>query len=179
MYCLIVPVSMKHAILGLLDLAPMSGYDLKKNFDATIAHFWAGDQAQIYRTLNALVEAGLAEVSVVEQTGKPNRNVHSITAAGRKALDDWLRSPLDHDSPREPFLARLFFAGRADESTVRALIADRRERAQAQLALLLTMREQQPAASDLSHKLRLATLENGIAHTETEISWLTNLESSL
>ncbi|WP_157157961.1 PadR family transcriptional regulator [Diaminobutyricimonas sp. LJ205] len=170
---------MKHAILGLLDLAPMTGYDLKKNFDATIAHFWAGDQAQIYRTLTALVQSGLAEVSVVEQTGKPNRNVHRLTEAGRAELERWLRSPLEQDSPREPFLARLFFAGRLDDDAVRHLIAERRERAQAELQILTSMRDREPAASDLAHRLRLATLDNGIAHTTTEISWLTDLESTL
>jgi PadR family transcriptional regulator AphA len=170
---------MKHAILGLLDLAPMTGYDLKKNFDATIAHFWAGDQAQIYRTLNALVGAGLAEVSVVEQSGKPNRNVHAITEAGRAELDDWLQSPLPAESPREPFLARLFFAGRLDGSSVRRLVEQRRERAQAQLTILSSMRDREPAASDLAHRLRLATLDNGIVHTRAEISWLNDLESSL
>jgi PadR family transcriptional regulator, regulatory protein AphA len=170
---------MKHAILGLLDLAPMTGYDLKKNFDATIAHFWAGDQAQIYRTLTALVQAGLAEVSVVEQNGKPNRNVHSLTEAGRAELDGWLRSPLEQDSPREPFLARLFFAGRLDEDAVRHLIDERRQRAEAQLQILTSMRDEEPAASGLAHRLRLATLDNGIAHATTEISWLSNLESTV
>ena len=170
---------MKHAILGLLDLAPMTGYDVKKNFDATIAHFWAGDQSQIYRTLASLVDKGLAEVSTLEQVGKPNRNVHSITEAGRDELDRWLRSPLAADVTREPFLARLFFAGRIGEEAVGALLNERRQLAQAQLTALEAMRRDDLAASDLRVRMQLATLDNGIAHTRTELEWLDELEKTL
>ncbi len=47
-------MSLKHAILGFLELSPFSGYDLKKAFDGSVQHFWPADQAQIYRTLNQL-----------------------------------------------------------------------------------------------------------------------------
>lgn len=172
-------VSLKHAILGLLDIAPMTGYDLKKNFDASIAHFWSADQSQIYRTLTGLVESGLASVSVVEQSGKPNRNVHTITDEGRAELDRWLRSPLEHAPSREPFLARLFFAGRSGAEQVLALVEERRSAATAQLAVLNSMQGQEHAASDLAERLRLATLSNGIAHTQTEIDWLDALAGTL
>jgi PadR family transcriptional regulator AphA len=173
-------MSMKHAILGLLELAPMSGYDIKKNFDATIAHFWAADQSQIYRTLSSLVDEGLAQVSVQEQSGKPNRNVHTITEAGRVELDRWLQSPLDREVSREPFLARLFFAGRVGKEAVSALLAERRRLAIAQLKALEAMRPPaDSAASDLAIRLRFATLDNGIAHTRTELDWLNELENTL
>jgi PadR family transcriptional regulator AphA len=178
---------MKHAILGLLEIAPMSGYDLKKNFDATIAHFWTADQSQIYRTLSGLVDGGLASVSVIEQRGKPNRNVHSITDAGRAVLDDWLRSPLEQEVSREPFLARLFFAGRMGVPQVAALLAERRAAAASQLAALSALQELETETSGiersgrlhLAERLRLATLSNGIAHTQTELDWLDELTSTL
>jgi len=172
-------MSMKHAILGLLDLTPMTGYDVKKNFDATIAHFWAGDQSQIYRTLASLVDKGLARVSVLEQSGKPNRNVHTITEAGRVELDRWLRSPLERDVTREPFLARLFFAGKIGEEAVGALLDERRQLALAQLTALEAMRRADLVAPDLRIRMQLATLDNGIAHTRTELEWLNELEKTL
>ena len=33
-------MSLDHAILGFLSYEPMSGYDLKKLFDQSVAHFW-------------------------------------------------------------------------------------------------------------------------------------------
>ena len=47
-------MELKHAILGLLSIQPMSGYDLNRAFSNTVAHFWYADQSQIYRTLDKL-----------------------------------------------------------------------------------------------------------------------------
>jgi DNA-binding PadR family transcriptional regulator len=164
-------------ILGLLDLRPMTGYDLKKTFDGTIAHFWSADQAQIYRTLARLEQDGLVDVRVVPQPGKPDRREHRLTDAGRAALSAWLRSPLPDDKPREPFLGRLFLAGREDDpELVRALLAERREAARRQLAVL----ESIPTSDDdLSARLRSATLRNGVLHVQAELAWLDELEAAL
>ena len=55
-------MALARIILGLLALAPMTGYDLKRHFDSSVRHFWWADKAQIYRTLATLVAGGLAEV---------------------------------------------------------------------------------------------------------------------
>mgnify|MGYP003565227123 CR=1 FL=1 len=61
-------MSLKYAILGILNAFPMTGYDLKHQaFDATVRHFWPADQSQIYRTLNRLTERGGAEMEKIEQ----------------------------------------------------------------------------------------------------------------
>ncbi|MGO3483520.1 MAG: PadR family transcriptional regulator, partial [Cellulosimicrobium funkei] len=101
---------LRYLVLGLLTVRPMTGYDLKRAFDTSVHHFWAADRSQLYRTLAALVDAGLAEVEVVPQESYPDRKVHTITAAGRAALRDWLAAPLEPEDAREPFLGRLFFA---------------------------------------------------------------------
>src|SRR4051794_1907032 len=113
-------------ILGLLALAPMSGYDVKKHVDSTVRHFWAADKAQVYRALATLVREGLATVEVIPQEGRPDRQEYRITEAGRQALRDWLASPLPAHTDRDPFLARLFFAGDLGRDEVRALLAQRR-----------------------------------------------------
>jgi hypothetical protein len=41
------------------------------------------------------------------------------------------------------------------------------------------MRQGEDRAATLSARLRLATLDNGIAHTRTELHWLDELEKSL
>ncbi|WP_035777058.1 PadR family transcriptional regulator, partial [Arthrobacter sp. H5] len=66
-------MTLSYLILGMLGRSPMTGYDLKKRFDASIGHFWAADKAQIYRTLNKLVADDLAEVVVVPQASLPDR----------------------------------------------------------------------------------------------------------
>lgn len=169
---------LKYLVLGMLNLAPMTGYDLKKRFDSTVAHFWAADRAQIYRTLGALVSAGWATVETVEQRTYPTRHVHHITATGLAALQGWIRSPLEPEVVRDVFLARLFFAGSLDAPAVRAILAERRTEAEGMRTRLLAERERHAASSadDLARLVRLATLDNGLAHADAELSWLDHAE---
>ena len=53
--------STRYAILGLLSLAPMSGYEIRKVAASSIGHFWSESYGQIYPTLRKLVAAGLAK----------------------------------------------------------------------------------------------------------------------
>lgn len=169
---------MRLAVLGLLDIAPMTGYDLKKAFDATIGHFWAGDQSQVYRTLSGLVGEGLATVELVPQVGKPNRKLHRLTDSGRAELRQWLSAPLPPLEPvRDAFLARVFFAGRLDAEEIRALLGQRRDTVATKLAELESIEADEPG--DLAAQLRLATLRHGIAHLKTELAWLDEVEGQL
>ena len=166
-------------ILGMLAIAPMTGFDLKRHFDSTVAHLWSADKAQIYRTLAALVEQGLASVTVVPGTNAPDRQEHHLTDAGREALVAWLRSDLDRQPEREPFLARVFLADALDDEDVAALVARRRTAARERLAVYEGIRAATPAADDRGQRLRLATLDHGIRHVRTELEWLDDLEEQL
>lgn len=166
-----------HSILGLLALRSMTGYDLKKSFDGSVAHFWNADQAQIYRTLTKLSQEDLVTVRVHQQEGRPDRREHHITDAGRAELSAWLRSPLPPEPTREPFLARIFFAGEEDDpDLVRALVAGRRAAAHERLHALRSI---PVSGGSLGDRLRHATLRNGIAHVEAELAWLSELEEAL
>lgn len=166
-----------HSILGLLDVQPMTGYDLKKAFDGSVGHFWNADQAQIYRTLSKLSSDGLVSVDVIAQEGRPDRKEHRLTKAGREELSRWLRSPIPEEPSREPFLARIFFAGsEQDPDLVRVLISARRAAANEQLQSLITAKTSRASLAD---RLRAATLNNGLQHIKTELAWLDELEEEL
>ena len=165
-------------ILGLLAIAPMTGYDLKRHFDSTVGHFWAADKAQIYRTLARLVADGFAEVEKVAGAGAPDRQEHRITAEGRAALAEWLAGEPERHVQRDPFLARVFFGDGLDADGLRALFDRRRAETRAQLAGFERMRAESGAA-DRGARLRLATLDNGIAHLRTELAWLDAAEEEL
>lgn len=164
-------------ILGFLSIAPMSGYDLKRHFDSSAAYFWSADKAQIYRTLASLVTDGLAEKEVVPGDGAPDRVLHRITAEGKEALDAWLTSPLDRQPERDPFLARLFFAG-DDPETVHRLVSARRSTVQRYVDDLEQVRTATPQVERRANPagwLRVQTLEHGIATGRHEIAWLDSL----
>lgn len=173
-------MTLARLVLGLLNLAPMTGYDLKKVFDSSISHFWAADKAQIYRTLTALVADGYATIEVVPQANYPARQEHHITAAGRAVLMEWLSSELVPHAAREPFLARVFFAGNLPRDAVLDLLHERRTEAEITLARFTTQREHlHVTARDRTNYLTIATLDNGIAHVRAELEWLDVVEAGL
>lgn len=183
--CLISPgVSLRHAVLGFLSLRPLTGYDVKKYFDASIRHFWSADQAQIYRSLSQMADEGLVEVHVIAQDSRPDRKEHHITAAGLAELDSWLCSPLEPQAVREPFLVKVFFAGRLPSSDAATMLDARVAAAGRQLDILRQVAAQTTAALEqgppaLEGLLATATLENGIRHVVAELQWLHDLRADL
>lgn len=162
-------MQLRHAILGLLEIAPQSGYDLGRAFSRSVAHFWHADQSQIYRTLDRLEADGAIATETIPQQGKPDRRVHTLTDAGRAELSEWLRSPLEVLQPKEPFLARLFFAASLGADGVRALLD---EREQYVTSGLDELRRLPRSTTDLAAILRTATLDAGIRQGEAELEWL-------
>ena len=71
-----------YALLGLLSLMPMSGYDMKAFISTSIGFFWHESYGQIYPALRRLHENGLVEREVEAQNGKPDRHLYTVTEAG-------------------------------------------------------------------------------------------------
>ena len=84
-------MDVKTVCLGMLNDDEASGYDLKKHFESTFAHFFAAGYGSIYPALSSLAAAGLVDCREIAQDGKPDRKVYRITSAGRahflKALE--------------------------------------------------------------------------------------------
>ncbi|HML69063.1 MAG TPA: PadR family transcriptional regulator [Clostridia bacterium] len=110
-------MSLKHGILGLLNNASMTGYDLSKSFHLSLNYFWQAQTSQIYRELRSMEKLGWITSKVVIQTDKPNKNVFSLTAAGRTELFRWLaEDSMRDDMPlRAPFLMKIFFSGALEQ----------------------------------------------------------------
>ncbi|MGH7302257.1 MAG: PadR family transcriptional regulator, partial [Candidatus Rokuibacteriota bacterium] len=108
----------RFAILGVLGLGAMSGYDVKKLIERSIAHFWNESYGQIYPILNRLAAEGSAERRSETQRGKPDRHVYSLTPKGREELARWLAVPARHEPFRSELLLKLFLgeAGRVADA---------------------------------------------------------------
>ena len=166
-----------HAILGFLVYQPMSGYDLKKYFDQSIAHFWSATQSHIYKALDSLEKDGLAESHLVPQAGKPNRKVYTITAAGRAELQRWITTPLPVEIPRQAWLIQIFFAHDASNEELACLFEQRI----ADLRAYLSQCSAAQANIDANYQMlgveRLRdlwqlTLDYGTQYYLNEIDWL-------
>ena len=110
----------KYAILGMLSIAPMSGYDIKKQVETSISNFWTESYGQIYPVLRNLITEKSVTKTVESEAGKPDRHVYALTARGRKELRRWLLEGFAPKVQRNEFLLKLFFG---EEITPKANIA--------------------------------------------------------
>ncbi len=168
-------MSLQHAILGFLQIQPMTGYDLKTScFNDSISHFWPADQAQIYRTLDKLAEQGLVESKMEYQDERPNRKVYSITQAGRAELAGWLKTEQALPIHREPFLVQLFFAGQLPNTDVRRLMKAQMEAHQALLTRYeqIAFPDEQAIFSKRELHFQKMTLELGLRMEHMYLDWL-------
>lgn len=128
-------MSLRYALLGFLNLGPMTGYDLKKQLDRSTQSFWHAGLNQIYPTLKHMQDEGWITSTIEEQEGRPNRVQYSIAETGRQELLEWLARPLE-DLPRgrHPDLLQLFFAGYLDNEAALELLRQQRSLHQQRLA---------------------------------------------
>jgi len=118
-----------YGILGLLAFwGPLSGYDLKRLFDHTLALMWGAAQSQIYKELRRIKELGWVEMQREEQESRPDRKLYSITDQGHTALRKWQAQPSEIIQVRDELLLKVLFgtfASPADlAQNVRTSIAD-------------------------------------------------------
>ncbi|MCL2843357.1 MAG: PadR family transcriptional regulator [Oscillospiraceae bacterium] len=115
-------MSLKHGLMGLLSQKPMTGYDLDKEFNASLGYFWPAQYSQIYAELDKMEKKGWLASQRVVQEDKPNKRVYSLTAEGKAEFIDWLSTSEDDlktsFSIKSGFLMRLFFAGNTSKARV-------------------------------------------------------------
>ncbi len=99
----------KYAVLGMLNLGPKCGYEIKKELEKSSMFFWNESYGQIYPMLKKLVAKDLATLEVVERDEQPDMKVYTITDAGREELARWLRQPADPHPIRNEMLLKVFF----------------------------------------------------------------------
>jgi DNA-binding PadR family transcriptional regulator len=107
-------MSLDHILLGIVR-TPASGYDIKQQFDEVFSHFWAADLPQIYRTLNRMERDGLLDVREEPSERGPARKVYQPTAAGARALREWLTTAPTLVTERIGYLAQTFFLGALED----------------------------------------------------------------
>ena len=168
-------MSLAHAILGFVDYQPMSGYDLKKYFDQSVAHFWSATQSHIYKALEQLEKDGMVESEIIAQEGKPNRKQYKITDAGKAELRRWTSTPLPVEAKREAWLIQVFFAHNNSNEEIASLFENRIQRLQASLSQIQTVQkniDEQYKQKGRLQSLWQLTLDYGMDYYQNEIQWL-------
>ncbi|MDX1518033.1 MAG: PadR family transcriptional regulator [Woeseiaceae bacterium] len=118
-------MDVKTVCLGMLTDGEATGYDLKKQFESSFAHFFAAGYGSIYPALSALARDGLVECREIPQDGKPDRKVYRITDAGREHMREALTKPDPTHKIRSEFLAMMCFAHLMSEEQIDLVLANR------------------------------------------------------
>jgi PadR family transcriptional regulator AphA len=120
-------MDVKTVCLGMLTDGPASGYDLKKQFESSFAHFFAAGYGSIYPALSSLAEKGLVTCEQIPQEGKPDRKVYEITDSGMAFLLKALENPTPCHKVRSEFLATMCFAHLMPNEHVQTVLNSRVE----------------------------------------------------
>jgi DNA-binding PadR family transcriptional regulator len=104
----------------------MTGYEMVKEFDESLAYFWHASPQQIYKELDSMEKNGWLVSERIIQTEKPNKRIYSITPKGKEVLVNWVSKPEEGVTKfmrgKNPFLMRLAFAGEgSDENALQML----------------------------------------------------------
>src|SRR5215831_14287470 len=103
-------VSVPHALLALLSEGPKYGLRLQNEFEARTGEVWPLNVGQVYTTLQRLERDGLVEADGAGERSQKQRR-YRITAAGARALADWLRTPPDLvPPPRDELVIKVLVA---------------------------------------------------------------------
>lgn len=162
-----------NALLGLLSLGPMSGYDIRQLIQRSIGHFWSESYGQIYPGLKRLAAAGLIEKKTERNKGKPDRHLYSLTEEGRERLREWLKLPVAEEVARNELLLKLFFGNHVSASVNRAHVIASMEFNQRALKVYAatTKQLQKEEANDPQLPYWLMTLNYGRHYSAAVVKW--------
>ena len=116
-------MSVRNALLVLLEQGPQYGYQLRARFEERTGGTWPLNIGQVYTTLARLERDGLVE----GREGDDDHVVYDVTESGRREVAAWFGSPVARSQPpREELAIKLALAVEAPEVDVAAVIQQQR-----------------------------------------------------
>jgi PadR family transcriptional regulator AphA len=172
-------VSLRHAILVLLQDQEASGYDLAREFANSIGLVWNATHQQIYLELGKLYERRMVDFRHVPQGGKPDKKLYSTTDEGRQELIRWLRKPAGPARVRDAFMVKIAGGELADTqillTELEQLAKHRRDRL-ATFEALAKKLDEQGRENNLYDYL---TVRRGILNQRAWLQWAEEVRQSL
>jgi len=162
-------MSIKYAILGLLQFKEMHGYRIKKLIERDFGFMWTVNYGQIYPALKSMLDDQWVTMSVMAKTDSPDRKLYSITDQGRREFLSWLGAePERRLFVRDPFLLRFTFFDLGDKKRALEMIDAQIDFYEVQLSLRKAFTDRRQRRDIY---VRLAT-ELGIRFNEMILDWL-------
>lgn len=129
--------TLKYAILGLLNQADMTGYELMKQFESALCEFWSAKHSQIYPELKKLTEEGCIEFKIEIAGTSLEKKLYSITQKGQEDFLSWLASETEMEAtPKDVSRLKIFFCNSLPLAARMQLLEDQLMQHHARLAHL-------------------------------------------
>jgi len=181
-------MSIRQAMLALLEQGPMYGYQLRAEFEQRTGETWPLNIGQVYTTLARLERDGLVEV--VELGGADDADAGSdrshvsyrATEAGRSEVSEWFATPVPRSQPaRDELAIKLAIAVTLPAVDVASIIQRQRTATMSALQDYTRLKRSSRVASpeapeDLAWSLVLDSL---VFDAEAEVRWLDHCEARL
>lgn len=180
-------VSLRYALLALLSVEPMTGYDLSKRFESSVAYVWHAPDSQIYPELRRMEKEGLLGGEDIPWGPRSKKTQYRITEAGLAAFREWMNTPLEYTRERDPAHLKAAYLEWASPESSRAYMQAhieyhtlRREQWAAMILelqmgtnVMLAKRLAVTPEGDRSRTtaFKIFTYEGLIARADTEIEW--------
>jgi len=169
-------MSVKHALLALLEQESMYGYQLRAEFEQRTGTTWPLNVGQVYTTLTRLERDGLAQGGGEDAEGHV---IYRITDAGRDEVATWFTTPVARTQPpRDELAIKLALAVTVPGVDVATVIQQQRSATMAALQDYTRLKRQATgtARAELAWSLVLDSL---VFAAEAEVRWLDHCEARL
>jgi len=188
-------MSVKQALLALLEQEPMYGYQLRTEFEQRTGSTWPLNVGQVYTTLTRLERDGLVETTgagedAAAAEGGSHGAIYRITDAGREEVAAWFTTPVARTQPpRDELAIKLALAVTVPGVDVGRVIQQQRSATMAALQDYTRLKRQGAAAAGPAgragheqggHELAWSlVLDSLVFAAEAEIRWLDHCEARL
>jgi DNA-binding PadR family transcriptional regulator len=169
------------AVLGLLNEAPLHGYELRQRLKATLGTFRAFSYGSLYPSLRRMKAAGWitedeGDAEVVADapalTGRRGKVVYKLTADGKERLAELLAEAGPSAWEDETFGVHFAFFGQTDPVVRVRILEGRRSRLEERRAGVATSIDRARSRLD---RYTLQLQQHGLESVEREVRWLTEL----
>ena len=180
-------MSVKHALLSLLEQEPMYGYQLRQEFEARTGGTWPLNVGQVYTTLTRLERDGLVEPAAHVEGGEAAGDTQTqtqvryrLTEAGRDEVATWFTTPVTRTQPaRDELAIKLALAVTVPGVDVGTLIQRQRSASVQALQDYTRLKRRAGGEQDRADLAWGLVLDSLVFAAEAEIRWLDHCEARL
>lgn len=163
----------KYAILGILNIAPSTGYDIKKYCDQVLSGFWNENFGHIYPTLKTMLAEDLIAVANKEENERKVQ--YKITIKGKRELESWLMEETIQQPVRSEFMLKLLFSSDQPSEQVILMLENYKQLYELNLEKYLEMQKKlENGIQDISKeraRFLSIVLRRGVLSSESVIRW--------